>query len=92
MNELALAKAFLYVDDPYGDGIRLAHVREPSAARVAATNIVYYGQSSFDAVPLMLRERGDAIFKALSTKAGREDAIRNGDLTRGEIEDLRKPV
>lgn len=92
MNEIALAKAFLFVDDPYGDGIRLNHVRNPSPARRAALELVASGQTSFNAEALMLAERGGEIFLAMSRKAGREDMIRNGGLTEAEIEDLRKPV
>jgi hypothetical protein len=89
MNELTLAKAYLFVDDPYGDGIRLDHVREPSVGRVVATNIVYYGQTSFDAVDIMLAERGDDIRKWVSTKRGRSSMVRNSDLTASEVETLK---
>lgn len=89
MNELTLAKAYLFVDDPYGDGIRLDHVREPSVGRVVATNIVYYGQTSFDAVDIMLAERGDDIRKWASTKRGRSSMVRNSDLTASEVETLK---
>jgi hypothetical protein len=90
MNELTLAKAYLFVDDPYGDGIRLLHVREPSVGRVVATNIVYYGQSSFDAVGIMLAERGDDIRKWVSTKTGRSSMVRNSDLTESEVNYLKE--
>lgn len=89
MNELTLAKAYLFVDDPYGDGIRLDHVREPSVGRVVATNIVYYGQTSFDAVDIMLAERGDDIRKWVSTKRGRSSMVRNSDMTASEVETLK---
>jgi hypothetical protein len=89
MNELTLAKAYLFVDDPYGDGIRLDHVRELSVGRVVATNIVYYGQTSFDAVDIMLAERGDDIRKWVSTKRGRSSMVRNSDLTASEVETLK---
>lgn len=88
MNELTLAKAYLFVDDPYGDGIRLDHVREPSVGRVVATNIVYYGQTSFEAVDIMLVERGRDIKDWLRTKTSRKSMVRNSDLTESEVAEL----
>ena len=92
MNELLVAKAFLYVDDPYGDGIRLNHIRNPSSARIAALELVRSGQTSFNALPLMLAERGTDIFATLSVKSARESMIRNGDLTEVEANELRKAI
>jgi len=92
MNEVALAKAFLFVDDPYGDGIRLDHVRNPSAARIAAIELARHGQSSFDAVDLMLAERGDAIRNQMRTKSARASMVRNSSLTELELEGLRGAI
>ena len=89
ISELTLAKAYLFVDDPYGDGIRLDHVRTPSVGRIVATNIVHYGQSSFDAIDIMLAERGDEIREWVRTKRGRSSMVRNSDLTASEVETLK---
>jgi hypothetical protein len=35
-----IARLALYVDDPYGDGIRLEHIRNPSEAHLAALRIL----------------------------------------------------
>jgi hypothetical protein len=42
---LDIATLGLWNDDPYGDGIRLESIREPSPARVAALKLVHEGQS-----------------------------------------------
>lgn len=39
-----IAAIGLYLDDPYGDGIRLEKIRNPSAARQAALDLVYNRQ------------------------------------------------
>lgn len=38
----------LWLDDPYGDGIRLERIREPSAKRLAALAFVASGQRTLD--------------------------------------------
>ena len=92
MNEYIVAKAFLYVDDPYGDGIRLEHVRNPSAARIVAKDLVHDGYFSFNALEIMLAERGDEIKHALRTKSGRADMVRNGKLSENEVEILSNSI
>lgn len=42
-----IAKIGLWLDDPYGDGIRLLHIREPNEARRAAIDFVQTGQLGF---------------------------------------------
>ena len=92
MNELLVAKAFLFVDDPYGYGIRLNHVRHPSPARIAAIDLVRTGQTSFNALPLMLAERGTDIFATLSVKSARASMVLNSDLTEAEANELRSAI
>ena len=43
-----VAKLGLYADDPYGDGIRLEHVRNPSAGRLDAITLIYENQFPID--------------------------------------------
>ena len=38
------ARVALWLDDPYGDGIRLSIIRNPSPARIAATEFAKSGQ------------------------------------------------
>lgn len=92
MNNVILAKAYLFVDDPYGDGIRLEHVRNPSPARIAAKDLVYTGQATFDAEAMMIAERGDEIKQALRTKSARACMVRNSSLTEAEVEELRSTI
>lgn len=45
---LDIARIGLFLDDPYGDGIRLERVREPSDGRQLAMKVVYDGMSFCD--------------------------------------------
>jgi len=45
---LEIAEMGLGLDDPYGDGIRLQIVREPSVGRQDALNLVHNGQYPLD--------------------------------------------
>ena len=92
MDKILLAKAFLYVDDPYGDGIRLNHIRNPSPARIAALELVRSGQSSLNDLELMLAHRGTDIFATLSVKSARASMVLNSDLTEAEANELRSAI
>lgn len=92
MNTVILAKAFLFVDDPYGDGIRLTHVRNPSPARAVALELVEKGQTDFDAIALMLGEHGIAIGNTLRTKRARAEMVRNTDITEAEALELKAAI
>lgn len=41
-------KVGLWLDDPYGDGIRLESIREPSAKRLAALEFFASGQRTLE--------------------------------------------
>jgi hypothetical protein len=89
MDKVALAKVFLFIDDPYGDGIRLDHVRNPSAARLAALDLVRDGQESIGDVDLMLAEHGEEILYTLTSKLALSSLLRNTSLTDAEVKALK---
>ena len=45
---MTVAKVGVYLDDPYGDGIRLDSIREPRPARIAALATLKDGINLFD--------------------------------------------
>lgn len=53
-NDVSLvARVGVYLDDPYGDGIRLEAIREPRPARVAAIQTIQTGPDMFDTKLIM---------------------------------------
>jgi len=70
---LDIAWIGLYLDDPYGDGIRLQRVREPSDGRLAAIDLVYNAQHSIGADILIREEYEERVLNKKNWK-------RNGDL------------
>jgi hypothetical protein len=94
MNDVALlyAKAFLYIADPYGDGIRLEHIRNPSPAYRAAQDLVYEGQHTLDGLELMKQERGSQIAILLCSPSWVSEMVRNTDLTRADVKVLKRFV
>lgn len=48
ITDLEAAKIALWLDGPYGDGIRLAAIRDPSLYRIAALEFVASGQRTID--------------------------------------------
>ena len=48
ITDIDAVKIALWLDDPYGDGIRLASIRSPSASRVAALEFVANGQRTIE--------------------------------------------
>lgn len=53
-----LVKIALYLDDPYGDGIRKEIIREPSPTRIAALEFVQSGQVDIFGLHTVYIERG----------------------------------
>jgi hypothetical protein len=51
--ETELIKIALWLDDPYGDGIRLSAIRNPSPDRQAAIEFLTTGQRSIDSRELV---------------------------------------
>jgi hypothetical protein len=70
---LDIAWIGLYLDDPYGDGIRLQRVREPSDGRLAAIDLVYNAQHSIGADILIRAEYEERVMAPKYWK-------RNGEL------------
>jgi hypothetical protein len=48
LNDRDCARIALYLEDPYGDGIRLESIRNPRPERVATLEFVATGQRSVD--------------------------------------------
>jgi len=88
--DLLYAKAFLYIADPYGDGIRLDHIRNPSPAYRAAEDLVFDGQHTLDGLELMKQERGVAITALLHSPYSVSTMVRNSDLTREDVKALKR--
>ncbi len=59
-----VAKIGLYLDDPYGDGIRLIAIREPDQARLAALQQVA-GQPLFCGDVLIMDKYFDRVLEAI---------------------------
>jgi hypothetical protein len=70
---LDIAWIGLYLDDPYGDGIRLQRVREPSDGRLAAIDLVYDAQHGIGAEILIRKEYEERVLDKKNWK-------RNGEL------------
>jgi len=58
MTDQQLARVALFLDDPYGDGIRLEAIRTPSPARAAALDFVFNGQRTLDGLEQEYIDRG----------------------------------
>jgi len=56
MNILEVARIGLWLEDPYGDGIRLEAIRNPSEARVAAEDLIYNNQLTLGGEELIRNE------------------------------------
>ena len=67
------AKVALWLDDPYGDGIRLEAIRNPSPARAAALDLVKTGQHTLLGDEQRYIEAGR---QYLATKQGRSMVVR----------------
>lgn len=80
LTDVELAKAGLFIDDPYGDGIRLESIREPSEARQAALRIVN-NEAQFHDVELVREEYIPKLRKwTLPSGHFIADFVRNCDL------------
>ena len=75
LTNVEAVKLALWNDDPYGDGIRLKAVREPSVERLAALLFVATGQRTIDNVEQAYIDRGLAIAKNKKLVTA---AVRNG--------------
>lgn len=53
----------LWLDDPYGDGIRLQAIHEPSAERIAAIEFKQTGQRTIENLEAVYIDRGYAAAK-----------------------------
>jgi hypothetical protein len=71
LNEIA--RVGLYLDDPYGDGIRLDRVRNPSEGRVAARCEVR-GEPMLDGEELIRAEYESIVREVLHRHNGRMPA------------------
>lgn len=56
--EADFTRVALWLDDPYGDGIRLSIIRNPSPARIAATEFAKTGQRTITNDEQLYIERG----------------------------------
>jgi len=70
MDLVTLAKLGVWLDDPYGDGIRLRAVREPSQGRVAALELIK-GTPVLGGEELILNEYAERVRLACFTKQGK---------------------
>lgn len=72
-----IARAGLWADDPYGDGIRLETVREPRPARLAAQRVLENDAQFWDEE--LVREEYLPILKKWCNQDGRlnADIMRN---------------
>ena len=70
MDLVTLAKLGVWLDDPYGDGIRLARVRDPSQGRVAALELIR-GTPVLGGEELILNEYAERVRMECFTKQGR---------------------
>jgi hypothetical protein len=75
---LTLAKLGVWLDDPYGDGIRLTRIRIPSPGRMAALELIR-GTPVLGGTELILAEYLERVFTQCFTKQGklRGDIKRN---------------
>ena len=83
---LTLARLGVWLDDPYGDGIRCKAIREPSHGRWAALSLLH-GQPILDFERVIRDEYEQRVLSECFTKSGklRADVKRNCDLlTKGE--------
>lgn len=69
----------LWLDDPYGDGIRLDHIREPSKERLAAIEFVKSGQPDMFGGQQVYIDKGRAEAK---TRSGWNRLMRQGVLNK----------
>jgi len=78
MDLLTLAKLGVWLDDPYGDGIRLAKIRIPSPGRMAALELIK-GTPVLGCEELILNEYAERVRTGCFTKQGklRGDVRRN---------------
>lgn len=84
-----LAKIGLYLDDPYGDGIRLDDIREPDEGRLAALQQVA-GQPILDGETLIRDKYEEKVRWAVKSKAGRNDLVRQRVVTADELDQLQQ--
>jgi len=70
MTLLELAQLGVWLDDPYGDGIRLHRVREPSEGRLAAKALIR-GEPILGGEALIRAEYEKPVLNACFTKNGR---------------------
>ena len=78
---LTLARLGVWLDDPYGDGIRLQAIRNPSRGREAALSLLH-GQPTLDFERVIRDEYEQRVLSQCFTKSGklRADVKRNCDL------------
>ena len=78
---MTLARLGVWLDDPYGDGIRLQAIRNPSLGREAALSLLY-GQPTLDFERVIRDEYEQRVLSQCFTKSGklRADVKRNCDL------------
>lgn len=88
--ELIFAKTFLYASDPYGDGIRLDHIRNPSQGYLVAEELVHDRQHWFGGLEIMIEERGKEIADMLRNPHEVSAMVRNTDITRDDVKTLKE--
>jgi hypothetical protein len=78
---MTLARLGVWLDDPYGDGIRLQAIRNPSLGREAALSLLD-GQPTLDFERVIRDEYEQRVLSACFTKSGklRADVKRNCNL------------
>ena len=78
---MTLARLGVWLDDPYGDGIRLDAIRYPSLGREAALSLLR-GYSTLDFERVIRDEYEQRVLSECFTKSGklRGDVKRNCDL------------
>jgi hypothetical protein len=78
---LTLARLGVWLDDPYGDGIRLQAIRNPSPGREAALNLLR-GYPTLDFERVIRDEYEQRVLSECFTKSGelRGDVKRNCNL------------
>jgi hypothetical protein len=78
---MTLARLGVWLDDPYGDGVRLQAIRNPSLGREAALSLLH-GQPTLDFERVIRDEYEQRVLSQCFTKSGklRADVKRNCDL------------
>ena len=75
ITEIQAVTIGLWLDDPYGDGIRLEAIRNPSAERIAAIEFKQTGQRTIEKLEQTYIDRG---YAAATDKKMMRVIARNG--------------